>query len=166
MSDIVVRPARPDEFAALGALTLAAYEADGLLLHAAGESYAAELRDAAQRAEQAELLAAVDASGTLLGTVTVAPPGTPYAEISRDGEVEFRMLAVAPEARGRGVGEALTRAVLDRARDLGATRVVLCSLDLMKSAHRLYARLGFTRLPDRDWEPVPGVTLYAYGLTL
>jgi ribosomal protein S18 acetylase RimI-like enzyme len=73
------------------------------------------------------------------------------------------MLAVAPAARGRGVGAALTSAVLDRARELGAHRVVMSSLHLMKTAHRMYERLGFTRLPESDWNP-DGVCLLAYGM--
>jgi hypothetical protein len=36
----------------------------------------------------------------------------------------------------------------------------------MTAAHRLYERLGFTRLPGRDWSPVPGVDLLVYGLDL
>jgi hypothetical protein len=36
----------------------------------------------------------------------------------------------------------------------------------MTAAHRLYERLGFTRLPDRDWTPVPGVDLRVYALDL
>ncbi|WP_312871635.1 GNAT family N-acetyltransferase [Amycolatopsis acididurans] len=169
MSDVVsagvlVRPARQDELTAVGALTVAAYEADGLLV--ANAEYAHELSDAARRAEHAELLVAVTGDGELLGSVTVTPPGSAFAEISRPDELEFRMLSTAPAARGRGVGEALTRAVVDRARALGARRVVLCSLDSMTAAHRLYARLGFTRLPERDWQPGPGFWLRAFGLDL
>ncbi|MBK1789509.1 GNAT family N-acetyltransferase, partial [Prauserella sp. ASG 168] len=52
----------------------------------------------------------------------------------------------------------------DRARELDASRVVLCSLDTMRTAHRLYERLGFRRLPERDCEPAPGVALIAYEL--
>ncbi|HJQ44740.1 MAG TPA: GNAT family N-acetyltransferase [Amycolatopsis sp.] len=161
---VVVRPARPDEFAEVGVMTVAAYEADGLL--AADAEYRHELSDAARRAEQAELLVAVTPAGELLGSVTITPPGSALAEISRDGELEFRMLSTAPAARGRGVGEALTKAVVDRAGELGARRVVLCSLDSMTTAHRLYTRLGFVRLPDRDWEPAPGFWLRAFGLAL
>ena len=36
----------------------------------------------------------------------------------------------------------------------------------MKPAHRIYERLGFTRVPERDWSPRPGVHLYAYSLAL
>jgi hypothetical protein len=36
----------------------------------------------------------------------------------------------------------------------------------MHTAHRLYERLGFSRLPERDWTPVPGITLRCYSLEL
>lgn len=159
---LTVRPAGPGELPEVGRLTLAAYLADGAVNP--GGSYAAELTDAAWRAREAELLVAVDVNGALLGTVTVCPPGSPLREISRPGELEFRMLGVAPEARGRGVGTALVTAVLQRAAQLGAHRVVLCSAERMHAAHRLYGRLGFVRLPERDWQPVPGFSLLAFGL--
>lgn len=159
MSDLTVRPAHPREYRAIGELTAAAYLADGLL--APGDAYLTELADVAHRAEHAELLVAVDESG-LLGSVTIVHPGTHYSEIARGGELEFRMLATTPAARGRGVGEALTRAVLDRARSSGAEAVVMSSLDAMRAAHRLYVRLGFTRVPERDREPLPGLWLRAF----
>jgi ribosomal protein S18 acetylase RimI-like enzyme len=124
------------------------------------------LADAARRARDADLLVAVDADDRLLGTVTVCEPGTPWAEVSRPGELEFRMLAVAPDAQGRGVGERLIRAVLDRAGERGVPRVVLSSSGYMHVAHRLYHRLGFIRLPCRDWQPVPGLQLLAFALEL
>ncbi|TNC23377.1 GNAT family N-acetyltransferase [Amycolatopsis alkalitolerans] len=162
MSEIVVRAALPAEFGEVGALAVAAYDADGLL--SADPKYVQTLSDAAGRAEHAELLVAVNPAGELLGSVTVVRSGTRYSEISREDELEFRMLSTSPSARGRSVGEALTRAVLDRARELGLRRVVMSSLDAMKTAHRLYGRLGFARLPDRDWQPVPGVWLRAFAV--
>ncbi|MFI5609662.1 GNAT family N-acetyltransferase [Amycolatopsis sp. NPDC051903] len=163
MSDVEIRPPRPEEFAVVGDLTVEAYQADGLLAEDVG--YEAELRAVADRAEHAELLVAV-ADGSVSGAVAIVHPGTKYAEISRDGELEFRMLAVASSARGRGIGEALTRAVLTRGRALGLRRVVLSSLDRMHTAHRLYERIGFRRLPARDWHPFPAVTLIAYEYDL
>ncbi|GAB3487428.1 GNAT family N-acetyltransferase [Amycolatopsis cihanbeyliensis] len=163
-SDVTVRLARPQELTEIGEITVAAYRADGFAGPAVEDGYARQLRDAARRAEHAELLVAVDEQGAVLGSVTVVLPDTEYSEVCRAGEIEFRMLAVAPAARGRGVGEALTRAVLRRAREERATRVVLCSLDLMRTAHRLYERLGFQRMPERDWCPAPDVRLLCYGL--
>ncbi|SFB12819.1 Predicted N-acetyltransferase YhbS [Amycolatopsis marina] len=166
MGDIRIRAARAGEWAEIGELTLAAYQADGFVGAEEEDGYGAQLRDAARRAEHAELLVAVGADDRIVGSVAVVLPGTRFAEISREGEVEFRMLAVAPSARGRGVGALLAQAVIERGLEHGASRIVLCSLDLMHTAHRLYERLGFRRLPERDWEPAPGVRLLTFGLDL
>ncbi|MBB2921133.1 GNAT family N-acetyltransferase [Cellulomonas cellasea] len=90
--------------------------------------------------------------GVVVGTVTLAPAGTSYAEVAEPGEAEIRMLAVAPEARRRGVAEALVRAALDHAVTSGHRRVVLSTFDAMRSAQRLYRRLGFVPVPARDWQ--------------
>lgn len=162
---MILRRAQPEEFAAVGELTLAAYVADGFLDN--DDDYAAELRAAAHRAAEAELIVAVDpTSHELLGTVTFCLSGSHYAEISRAGEAEFRMLAVSPAARGRGIGHALARWCVERAREQGCTAVVLSSLDRMHTAHRLYERMGFRRLPERDWFPTPEIALVGYALGL
>jgi ribosomal protein S18 acetylase RimI-like enzyme len=162
MGDVEIRPPRPEEYAAAGEVTVRAYETDGHLADDVG--YDAKLRDVARRVEEAEVLVAVDGAGLVVGTVTIVRPGSGYAEISRPGELEFRMLAVAPSARGHGIGEALIRAVFDRARALDLRKVVLSSGDRMHSAHRLYERLGFVRLAERDWRPLPHVSLIAYQI--
>ena len=162
---MILRRAQPEEFAAVGRLTLAAYVADGYLEK--DHEYATELSAAAHRAAEAELIVAVDpTTHELLGTVTFCLAGSHYAEVSRPGEAEFRMLAVAPAARGQGIGHALARWCVDRAREQGCTAVVLSSLDQMHAAHRLYERMGFRRLPERDWFPTPEITLVSYVLDL
>jgi ribosomal protein S18 acetylase RimI-like enzyme len=52
---------------------------------------------------------------------------------------------VATEARGRGVGEALTREAIERARTAGAKAVSLTSHPRREAANRLYQRVGFER---------------------
>jgi GNAT superfamily N-acetyltransferase len=153
-----LRRARPEELPALGELTVAAY-ADFTLGPA--DPYVDRLRDAASRAEQAELWVAVE-DDELLGCVTWCPPGSPWRELAEAHEGEFRMLAVAPVARGRGAGAALAALCEDRAREHGATAMVLSSLPDMTHAHRVYARLGYRRAPSRDWDPAPGVHLIAF----
>src|SRR4051812_477736 len=130
----------------------------------ATDRYVHVLEDAATRGAEAELWVAVE-DDRLLGTVTFCVPGSPYREIGRADEGEFRMLAVAKQARGRGVGQALVQHCVDRSRELGYSGVRMSTMDKMTSAHRVYQRLGFTRAPDDDWEPVPGVLLLAYALT-
>jgi ribosomal protein S18 acetylase RimI-like enzyme len=147
-----------------GEVTVAAY-ADFTL--GPTDPYIARLRDTATRDREAEVwVATPDDADTVLGCVTLCPPGSPWRELAGPDEGEFRMLAVAPRARGRGVGEALARLCLDRFRDEGCRAVLLSSLPVMEAAHRLYTRLGFRRLPERDWSPVPGVELIAFRLDL
>ena len=164
MSEVRVRRALPPELTAVGRLTLEAYRASGFM--EADSPYAQQLADASPRLREAELWVAVDASGAVLGTVTMAPPGSVWAQVAEPDEMEFRMLAVSALARGRGVGEALTRAVLDRAAELGLRGVVLSSSTEMTTAHRLYERLGFYRTPDKDWRPSPETLLVTYRLDI
>ncbi|WP_263732511.1 GNAT family N-acetyltransferase [Cellulomonas sp. SG140] len=150
---VTVRVASEDDEQAAGELTAQAYQADGLLLDA--DPYADELRDAHRRAVEARLLVATVPTGdgreAVVGSLTLAPYGSSYAEVAEPDEVEVRMLAVAPEARRRGVAEALMQAALREAVAGGARRVVLSMLDAATSARRLYDRLGFEPQPDRDW---------------
>jgi ribosomal protein S18 acetylase RimI-like enzyme len=155
---VIIRRAAPDDYAAIGALTEDAYEE---FLDDPEDHYRAALRDAAKRDREAELWAAVDDDG-LVGTATYCPLGSPWRELGSDDEAEFRMLAVSPKARGRGVGEALVRHCEARATADGATRMVLSTLDQMKSAHRIYERLGYRRAPERDWFPQPDFALRCF----
>ncbi len=159
MAGAVVRVARGRDVADAGALTAEAYLADRLLDPA--DEYAVELRDAERRAREATLLVAAVPSGApgadpddlvVVGTVTLAPYGTSYAEVAEPGELEVRMLAVAPEARRHGIAELLVTTALREAVASGARRVVLSTLDSMEAARRLYARLGFVADPQRDWD--------------
>lgn len=161
---IIIRAATPDEYAAIAELTLAAYEAGG---HLDGEEdYRDTLADVAGRAAAGEILVAADGT-ELLGSVFLVRTGSSYSEIAEPGEVEFRMLAVSPKAQRRGIGERLVRACLDRARAGGAAAVAISARDFIEGPLRLYARMGFVRLPERDWSPQAGVSLVVlrYDLT-
>jgi GNAT superfamily N-acetyltransferase len=162
--NLQIRAAQPHELAAVGELTATAYADDGLLY--LESDYANVLRDAASRAEKAELWVAVDEQQNVLGTVTFCPPGSPYRELAEEGEGEFRMLGVHPSARRRGVAHALVQRCIARSRELGDRRIVICSDRKMRTAHRLYARLGFVRAPARDWSPAPGIDLVAFTVEL
>jgi ribosomal protein S18 acetylase RimI-like enzyme len=167
--DILIRRAVPTEYEDLGSLTAHAYLEDGLLDYGEGDEYLPVLKDVAGRASAAEVLVAVEGDN-LLGGVTFVPGPGPVADIARPGEAEIRALAIARAARGRGAGEALVRACVERARATeGCAAVVLSTQSSMHAAHRIYERLGFVRTPDRDWNPVPhldDLTLLTYQLTL
>ena len=152
---VVVREARPEEHARLGKLVVAAYRS---LPEFDEPGYEPELRDVARRAREAVVLFALDDdTGRLLGCVTYVPgPESPWAELLQPREAGIRMLAVDAAARGRGAGTALAAACVARARAEGRAAIFLHSLPYMHAAQAIYARLRFTRRPDRDWEPVPG----------
>ena len=85
------------------------------------------------------LLLAVDAdSGAILGSLTLA-----WFRIPTGVRAWIEDVVVDGEARGRGVGEALNRDALARARALGAKTVDLTSRPSREAANRLYQRIGF-----------------------
>ncbi|PRY13079.1 GNAT family N-acetyltransferase [Kineococcus rhizosphaerae] len=145
---LTVRSARPDELAAVGELTVAGFSVGPYPPDAAR---AALLRDAAGRARTADVRVAVEGTGEdLLGTATLAPGGTEHARFAGPDELEFRLLAVSPAARRRGLGALLLEDAVAQARARGFTRVVLDTGARNETAQRLYHRSGFTRLPERE----------------
>lgn len=85
------------------------------------------------------LLVAVDPDGgAILGSMTLA-----WFRIPTGVRAWIEDVVVDEAARGRGVGEALNREALDRARVLGAKTVDLTSRPSREAANRLYQRLGF-----------------------
>ncbi|MFZ2177113.1 MAG: GNAT family N-acetyltransferase [Rhodococcus sp. (in: high G+C Gram-positive bacteria)] len=153
---IEIRVATPDEYEIVGELTVIAYVGGGFV--DADDPYTDRLRDAARRAEKGDVWVAVS-DGKVVGSVTIAEPSSPYADVAGPGELEFRMLAVSPDARGVGVGSALVRHVLDVAYDRGDRAVVMSTQKEMEAARRIYDRNGFVPAPERNWEPVPGIEL-------
>ena len=157
-----IRLAEPADLTRLGEITVAAYA--GFTL-GPDDPYVAKLADAATRAAQAELWVAVDGERPL-GSVTSCPPGSPWREIAREDEGEFRMLSVDPHAQGRGVARALVGHVEARWSAAGAAGMAISSLPEMTTAHGLYASLGYVRDPERDWSPVKGVRLITFAKEL
>jgi ribosomal protein S18 acetylase RimI-like enzyme len=157
---VLIRVARPDDYPDIGRLTVAAYGAAGQLGDEVG-GYRQVLLDVAGRAVDGTVLVAVDQqTDRPLGAVTFVLPGSRFSELAEADEAEFRMLAVDPAAQGHGVGRLLVGECLRRAAAAaGCAAVVLCYRDFVTSAYRLYAAMGFERIPERDWEPRPGVRL-------
>lgn len=160
-----VRPVSESEYSVLGEIIVSAYLRDGFI-SGDDDPYASFLRDVGSRVEGgAEVLVAVD-GGRVIGGVTLVQPDSPLAELAGAGEAEIRTLAVDPDGRTRGIGTALAAACVERARRSEAKRIVLCSQQEMKAAHRIYERLGFKRAPQLDWRPYPQILLWGYALDL
>jgi len=156
---VIIRDARPDEHAAVGELRITAYRALGLL--SAGSGYAELLRELGFGGGDEVLVAADEAGNGILGTVTLEA-FAPASELARDDtEADIRAFAVIPSAQGHGVGRKLLAAVIEP-----AERLRLCTVPEMEAAQHLYTTIGFSRTPELDFSPRPGVTLQAYELAL
>ena len=163
---ITIRRVRPDEYASVGAMVRAAYEGDYTL----NNDYLAEIEDVAGRDQTSEVLVAVDrASGELLGSITVPRPGERLMEDTAENEFDVRLLGVSPAARGRGVGETIMRHAAGLARSRELDRVVLHTGEQMIAAQRLYERLGFEQIPEREFtieRDIGPLRILSYGLDL
>ncbi len=165
MSGIEISLVRPEEHDEVDRVVTTAYEHDyGPRDHSGDPFYRT-----ATRVEVADVWVARDAeSGAILGSLTTPPEGGDrMLEDTLEGELEFRLLAVAPAARRRGVGAALTSFVVGLARERGYRAVFMKSGPHMTGAHALYEGLGFRRDVERDGLIVGGVKqfdLYAFVL--
>lgn len=77
--------------------------------------------------------------GRILGTVGLGKSGEDVYEMIKMG--------VSPEARGKGVGQLLGKAILEKARALGGRKVVLYSSSKLEAALALYRKIGFKDIP-------------------
>ena len=105
------------------------------------EAYEAELRSlpGAYAPPRGALLVA-DLGGQVVGCVALKALG--------NGACEMKRLFVAPQAHGSGQGAALANAIIERAKALGYSRMMLDTGPLQVEAQTLYRKLGF-----RDVEP-------------
>ncbi len=158
-----VRVARPDEYDAIGALTLRSYDQ----ITSFSEEYRTQLGDAHGRAETQALLLVGLLGPDIAGAMALSLGHTEMFEhrFGIDGDCNFRMLAVDPAFEGRGVGRALAQDAIARSRAMGCRRMVITSMDQMTRAHRLYDNLGFFRRPDLDVRYPSGVG-HAFNLDL
>jgi predicted N-acetyltransferase YhbS len=134
--------------------------------------YLADIVDLEGRAAQSKLIVAADDTG-IIGCVSFFPPGAKtsypsdaFSEPWPSDWAAFRLLAVPPSARNRGVGKLLTDACIERAREAGAPAVGLHTTAPMAIARGMYERMGFERAPRFDFRPGPEVLVEAYSLAL
>lgn len=135
------------EIEIISALSVAAYASDYELT----ADYLAEVGDVAGRVRTAEVWVA-ERAGELVGTITVPRAGERLHDDTLPEEMDVRLLAVASSARGAGVGEALMRHCVALASARGAQRLVLHTASMMLGARRLYERMGFERISEREYE--------------
>ncbi|MFJ3957552.1 GNAT family N-acetyltransferase [Arthrobacter sp. NPDC090010] len=149
-SEILIRPAVPADYPEIARITQDAYLAAGHFTDPEFP-YLQRIRKVDERAREAEIWVA-ERDGAVIGSVTLAVEGEPWADIAQTGELEFRLLVVDPAIQRSGAGRALVEAILEEARRRpGISAVSLTTGETWESAHALYRAIGFERVPARDW---------------
>ncbi len=169
MMGVHILDARDGDRDAIRDVTMSAYQEYAALMSAHWEGYHQSILATLDEVRPAEQIVA-EMDGAIAGTVLLYPGGTVFT--APDGRQvtlawpELRLLAVAPPARGRGIGAALVRECMRRARQSGAAVLTLHTTDVMGVAMAMYERMGFVRAPQLDFHPAPNVTVKGYRFDL
>lgn len=134
-----------------------------------GEGYtpgnaASAFEGAILRARGALWVATVD--DTVVGTIFLVEPQSPFRQAAVKGEGEIHLLAVSPTQRGTGIGLALMQALTAEAKQRGMAGLVLSTQPSMQAAHALYTKVGFRRAPERDRSVPDGRTYWVFEKAL
>ena len=154
----IVRTANPDEFSEIGKLLVQVYSAlRGFPKESEQPEYynmLANVGDLTNKPDT-ELLVAVTSDNNIAGAVVYfsdmkyyGSGGTATNEKNASG---FRLLAVSPVARGKGIGKLLTMACIRRAIDKGHDQLIIHSTEAMDIARKMYEGIGFRRSADLDF---------------
>jgi ribosomal protein S18 acetylase RimI-like enzyme len=171
-SSFFIRTAIPNERAAISELTVRAYaQYATIMAPAAWAALEQAMRNglaSQERGDPGITRVVAEQAGALVGSVLLYAP----ASDAYDGAAppaahpEIRLLAVAPELRGHGIGDALMRECIRHARGMGARELGLHTSHSMQAAKRMYERMGFVRAPEHDFQPAGAELVEAFRLPL
>lgn len=156
--EYTIRNANPEEFETIGKLMVAVYsQLDGFPKPDEQPAYynmLAHIGDLTKKPDT-ELLVAVSADGSIAGAVVhfndMQQYGSGGSATKEKDAAGFRLLAVDPVARGKGVGKLLTTACIQKARDKKLSQVIIHSTRAMQIAWKMYEGMGFNRSEDLDF---------------
>jgi GNAT superfamily N-acetyltransferase len=169
--NIEIRDAQESDLDAMQEVTLAAYEEYAAVMPAfAWEEYRQGMIDATAGKGPAYQKIVATRDGAIVGSVLLLPAGT-VLQLPDGMEItlelpEIRLLAVPPKMRGQGIGAALMKECVRRARQVGVSALSLHTADMMQVAMQMYERMGFVRTPETDFHPAPEVVIKGYLLDL
>jgi ribosomal protein S18 acetylase RimI-like enzyme len=75
-----------------------------------------------------------------------------------DTACEMKRVYVMPQHRGKGIGQAVARALIAEAKQAGYKTMLLDTLPSMAAAQHVYSALGFIPTDSYRHNPVPGAT--------
>lgn len=165
-----IRKAIPSEFDEIGKLMVDVYsQLEGFPKPSEQPNYYKLLASVGEFADKpkTELLVAVSSEGFIGGAVVYfgeiqyyGSGGIATQEKMASG---FRLLAVSPSTRGKGIGKLLTEACISKAIADGNSQLIIHTTMAMQTAWKMYEHRGFKRSEDLDF--MQG-TLAVYGFRL
>lgn len=156
--ELTIRDARADEFETVGQLMVDVYSGlTGFPTPVEQPEYYKVLANVGALTQKpgVRLLIAEMPDQPLVGAVVYfndmkyyGSGGTATEEKNASG---FRLLAVAPKARGLGIAKQLTHYCLELTRQDGNQQLIIHTTEAMKVAWAMYQKIGFKRSPDLDF---------------
>lgn len=155
----VIRDFQPSDAPQVNALALRAFE-QFKDAYDDWPVFRAKIANLSSMADVGEIIVAA-AEARIIGAVAYVGPGAPKAAFFRPEWPIMRMLVVAPDFRGLGIGRTLAEECLRRAQRDGAAVFALHTSELMRVALPMYQRMGFKRVFN-----APAIHGVEYGVYL
>jgi GNAT superfamily N-acetyltransferase len=156
--EYTVRNARPEEFEQIGTLMVQVYsQLEGFPKISEQPDYYKMLANVGALTNNpgTALLVAVRDGNEIAGAVVYfnemkyyGSGGTATREENAAG---FRLLAVDPAIRGKGIGKLLANACIEKARENKLSQVIIHTTTAMQTAWKMYEQMGFKRSEDLDF---------------
>jgi len=170
--EYTVRNAHPEEFEEIGALMVQVYsQLEGFPKISEQPDYYKMLANVGALTNNpgTALLVAVNDENSIAGAVVYfnemkyyGSGGTATREENAAG---FRLLAVDPAIRGKGIGKLLANECIKKARENKLGQVIIHTTMAMQTAWRMYEQMGFKRSEDLDFSQ-QGFPVFGFRLLL
>lgn len=157
--NILIREAVAAEFNAIGRLMTNVYaQLEGFPKESEQPDYYTMLANVGLLTEKpsVSILVAIDREDIVAGAVVyfgdMAFYGSGGKATAEKNAAGFRLLAVTPAARGKGIGKKLTMSCIERARAAGHEQLIIHSTKFMETAWSMYLAMGFKRSEELDFQ--------------
>jgi GNAT superfamily N-acetyltransferase len=155
---VKIRNAKPEEYEIISKLMLKVYsKLDGFPKEPEQPEYYKTLLNVGDlsKKENTELIVAISNQDKVVGAVVYFSDLKSYGSRGAVTEIKnasgFRLLTVDSKERGKGIGKLLVKECFNRAKKLNHKHLFIHSTESMKTAWRMYEKLGFTRFIEIDF---------------
>lgn len=156
--EFTIRNAVPSEFEEMGKLMVQVYsQVEGFPTELEQPNYYKILANIGELTNkpETELLVAISSEGKIMGGVVYFSDMQYYGSggiaTKEQNASGFRLLAVDPLTRGKGIGKLLINECILKAKDKNHNQVIIHSTMAMQIAWKMYENLGFKRSEDLDF---------------